>query len=228
MPHDFLATYSVKLVEYGIAISFLVLFVPFWMFVNGGKAAALKLAAEAPAPVRILDFLLPEKLLFHPGHAWAQFTGATALVGMSDFAQKLVGPIQAIQAPAVGATVGQGEAAWTLMVDGKAIPMLSPVDGKVVAVNEKVLASPAALKADPYGEGWLLKVEAARPAANSKHLLAFDAAKKHVEEAWNELRMRLSPELGLVMQDGGTPVDGLAQGIDPAKWDDIVRKHFLT
>lgn len=225
MSHDFLDTYSIKLAEYAIALTFLVLFVPFWRFLNGARAT-VRVAAPAKAPAT--DFRVPEPLLLHPGHAWANLVNGTALVGVSEFAHKLVGPIQAIRLPAVGASLGQGEKAWSLVVDGKTVDMLSPLDGKVVAVNEKVLASPAALKADPYGEGWLLKVEPVRPEANLKQLLGFDAARRHVEEAWNELRARLSPELGTVMQDGGTPVDGLAQGIDPAGWVVIARKHFLT
>ncbi len=225
MSHDFLDTYSIKLVEYAIALTFLALFVPFWRFLNGGRAAA---RVPVAVPASATGFQLPEPLLLHPGHAWASLVNGTALVGVSEFAHKLVGPIQAIQLPAVGASVGQGEKAWSLVVDGKTVDMLSPLDGKVVAVNERVLASPAALKADPYGEGWLLKVEPVRPEANAKNLLGLAAARRHVEAAWDELRARLSPELGTVMQDGGTPVDGLAQGIDPAGWVAIARKHFLT
>lgn len=229
MPHDFLATYSIKVVEYGIALSFLILFVPFWAFLNGGKAAALK-AARAPRPAALpeLDFALPEALLFHPGHAWARFEGGLAVVGLSDFAGKLVGPLEGVRLPEVGARVGQGEPGWALQAAGQALQMLSPVDGKVVAVNEKALADPALLKSDPYGEGWLLKVEPARAEANAKHLLDLRAARRHLEDAWAELRSRLDPQLGLVMQDGGSPVDGIAQGIDNQRWTEIVRKHFLT
>lgn len=229
MPHDFLSTYSIKVVEYGIALSFLILFVPFWAFLNGGKAAALK-AAKAPRPAVLPepDFALPEALLFHPGHAWARFEGGLAVVGLSDFAQKLVGPLEGVQLPEVGARLGQGEQGWALKVAGNVLHMLSPVDGKVVAVNERALADPALLKSDPYGDGWLLKLEPARPEANAKHLLGLRAARRHLEEAWAELRSRLDPQLGLVMQDGGSPVDGIAQGIDNARWTEIVRKHFLT
>ncbi|MBI5548328.1 MAG: glycine cleavage system protein H [Deltaproteobacteria bacterium] len=231
MPHDFLASHSIKLVEYGIALSFLLLFVPFWSFVNGGKAAQARVPVLRPHAVDepVLGFVLPEALLFHPGHAWARLEGATATVGLSDFAQRLVGAIESIRVPAVGEKLGQGEKAWSLHIGGQSVDMLSPLDGRVVAVNEKVLADPALLKADPYGEGWLLKVDAARPAANAKHLLSFRAARRHLEEAWAELRARLSSsELGPVMQDGGAPVDGLAQGIDQARWHEIVRQHFLT
>ncbi|HEY3446693.1 MAG TPA: glycine cleavage system protein H [Myxococcales bacterium] len=228
MPHDFLASYDIKLAEYAIAISFLLCFIPFWRFVNGGKQLEHRASLPKPAVEHEIGFALPEALLFHPGHAWARFEGATALVGMSDFAQKLVGSIQAIKVPAPGERVGQGEKGWALQIDGHDVEMLSPVDGKVVAVNDKVLANPQLAKTDPYGEGWLLKIESQRAAANAKHLLSFKAAKRHIEDAWLELRSRLDPQLGLAMQDGGAPVDGIAKGIDANGWLAIVKKHFLT
>ncbi len=182
MPHDFLASYDVKLAEYAIAISFLVCFVPFWRFLNGGKQLERPVALPRPAPAveREIGFALPEALLFHPGHAWARFEGATALVGLSDFAQKLVGSIQAIKVPAAGATVGQGEKGWTLQVDGQDVDMLSPVDGKVVAVNDKVLANPQLAKTDPYGEGWLVAVKADEGTDITK-LLTWEQYQKHLE-----------------------------------------------
>lgn len=230
MPHDFLSMYDVKLAEYAIAIGFLVCFIPFWKFLNGGQQLEKPVVLPKPLPAveREVGFALPEALLFHPGHAWARFEGATAMVGMSDFAQKLVGAIQAIQVPAAGATVGQGEKGFSLKVDGVDVDMLSPVDGRVVAVNDKVLANPQLAKTDPYGEGWLFKVEAPRAEANAKHLLSLKAARRHLEDAWLELRGRLDPQLGLAMQDGGAPVDGIAKSIDGSGWLAIVKKHFLT
>ena len=228
MPHDFLAGYSIKIVEYAIALSFLALFVPFWRFVNGGQAQKARAPLAYPEAELPVGFALPGSLLFHPGHAWARLEGSLATVGLSDFAHKLVGPIDSIKAPPVGSDVGMGARAWTLTAGGKSVDMLAPVEGKVVAVNERVLESPALLKADPYGAGWLLKIEVPRPEASVAHLLDLKAARRHLEQAWAELRARLSPNLGAVMQDGGTPVDGIAPGIDPTGWDQIARKHFMT
>jgi glycine cleavage system H protein len=230
MPHDFLASYDIKLAEYAIAISFLLSFIGFWRFLNGGRQleATVLLPKAAPAVEHEIGFAVPDALLFHPGHAWARFDGAVARVGLSDFAQKLVGPIQSVKAPQAGETVSQGERGWSMQVDGHEVAMLSPVDGKVLTVNPKVLANPAVAKTDPYGEGWLFEVEPARALANARNLLGFKAARRHIEEAWLDLRARLDPQLGLAMQDGGAPVDGLAKGVDSERWLEIVKKHFMT
>jgi hypothetical protein len=106
--------------------------------------------------------------------------------------------------------------------------MLSPVDGTVVAVNDRIAASPELLERDPYGDGWLLQVRSARTSANVKSLLSGSLAKHWIEESWNRLVSMMSPELGLVYQDGGLPVDGMARSLDAVRWDQIARRFLLT
>jgi len=61
---------------------------------------------------------------------------------VDDFAQKLIGRVDAVELPAVGSRLTQGDKGGGLKVDSEAIPMLSPVDGEVVAVNQEVLRPP--------------------------------------------------------------------------------------
>jgi glycine cleavage system H lipoate-binding protein len=153
IPHDLLTMYSAKAVEYMIAVTYLLLFMPFWSFVN--KETALAPVAVAAAS-RLLDrvvewFTVPSEILFHPGHAWVRADdGNVVTVGMDDFAHKLVGGLSAISLPKVGTRLGQGDKGWTLLSDSKSIDMLSPVDGTVVAVNERAAALPPAKGRDPY------------------------------------------------------------------------------
>jgi glycine cleavage system H lipoate-binding protein len=230
MAHDMLSTYSVKALEYGIAIGYLLLFVPFWRFLNGAPATERVLAAEPGVLGQMAGwFRVPDHLYFHPGHAWAGVgAGQLVTVGIDDFAQKLVGKVSAVQLPAVGTRVGQGERAWTLTSGARSVDMLSPVDGTVVAVNDRIAASPELLERDPYGDGWLLQVRSARTSANVKSLLSGSLAKHWIEESWNRLVSMMSPELGLVYQDGGLPVDGMARSLDAVRWDQIARRFLLT
>jgi hypothetical protein len=106
--------------------------------------------------------------------------------------------------------------------------MLSPVDGTVVAVNERAKANPDILSSDPYGDGWLLRVRVPRFKANSTGLLSGKVARRWMEEVCRELSGGISPELGLLAQDGGLPVEGMARSLDPVNWDKVARKFFLT
>lgn len=230
MPHDIFTMYSAKAIEYLIAVVFMLLFIPFWRFVNSGPAARVAALAVRPARVpRLAEwFAVPERVFFHPGHAWARVDGdGLVTAGMDDFAQKLIGPLGGIRLPAVGARLAQGEPGWSLQADGRSVDMLSPVDGIVVDVNRGA-TRPGAPAPDPYQEGWLVKVRPTRLSANVKSLLGGEAARRWTAAAADALRGRLSPELGLAYQDGGVPVHGIARSLEPTHWDQLAREFFLT
>jgi glycine cleavage system H lipoate-binding protein len=244
MEHEFLSIYTAKSAEYLLAVSYLLLFIPFWRYVQSGRhaevvvgaaaAARAAVTAEAPraaAPAAAVAlprpaagwFFVPPGVHLHPGHTWARLEAdGTVAVGLDDFAHKLVGPA-AVQLPALGARVGQGEAAAEIGDEEETVGVVSPVDGTVVAVNP----SAGALE-DPYGAGWLFKVDAPRFAANLRQLFDGHAAQRLVDDAGAALALRLSPEIGHVLQDGGAPVHGLAKALAGDDWAELARSFLLT
>jgi glycine cleavage system H protein len=212
-----LSPHATKAIEYLLAVAYLLLFIPFWRFVNGATVA------QAFA---LGWFQVPEDVHLHRGHSWARTFGGAVAVGLDDFAHKLIGPLDAVDLPAVGTALRQGQKAFSVVADGKPFDVVSPVDGNVVAVNEVARANPADAVRDPYGTGWLLKVEPRWLTANLKNLVSGDAARRFLDAAAGALSMRMSPELGVVLQDGGTPVHGIAREIDPVHWDDLVRSSL--
>jgi glycine cleavage system H lipoate-binding protein len=167
------------------------------------------------------------KVYYHQGHSWAiPESGDMVRVGIDDFAQKLVGRIDAITCPPVGSEVTQGKKGWTLLVNSKSIDMLSPVDGTVVGVNEGLLSSPEMISGDPYGESWVMKVQARKLSANLRNLVSGGTARKWMEEVSANLLSRANYHLGPVSQDGGAPVDGIARSLDRERWDEIAREFL--
>jgi len=231
IPHDILTLYTSTMFEYGIAVIFLVLFVPFWRFVQGSALATAPVTAGVAARALALAdwFTVPADRLFHRGHAWARpDASGLVTVGLDDFAAHLVGPLAQVAMPAVGATVGQGERGWRLMdADGKSVEMLSPVDGTVVAVNPDVVANPGAAIADPYG-GWLMQVRPGRLRANRTNLLSGSAARQWMQHVAEGLVGQMAPALGALAQDGGLPVAGMARSLDPEHWDTVARVYLMT
>jgi glycine cleavage system H lipoate-binding protein len=230
-PHDFMTLHAAKTVEYLIAVSYLLLFIPFWRFVN--RAPAQPAVAHARVAQKASDvtdlFAVPGGRFFHPGHAWLRVDGPDLVtVGFDDFAGKLVGAASALLLPPVGQTVAQGSPAWSLVADGRQVDMLSPVDGTVVAVNEHARRQPGLAHDQPYDAGWLLTVQSARLAANLKQLLSGQAARRWMDGLTERLQLEFTPAFGHVAQDGGMVVDGLARAIDPEAWDDVARRFFLT
>lgn len=224
--------YAAKAVEYLLGIGFLLLFAAFWQYTMSGTKLA---------PARAIDqvrrrlpkvaemFRVPDNVMLHPGHAWARVEGPDLVaVGVDDFAQQLVGPLEAVTLPEPGTRLVQGAPALGLRADSKLVEVLSPISGRVVAVNVGAMRAPQAINADPYGEGWLLKVHAARLPIDSKQLAAGDRARQWVSSSWDEVSKLLTPELGTIMHDGGTPVAGVARGIDAEHWDEIAKRFLLS
>jgi glycine cleavage system H lipoate-binding protein len=241
MEHTFLSVYPAKMAEYLLAIGYLLMFIPFWRYVQGSRpapahagaekgaaraAAARPPAAGARAPAGPGWFQIPAGVWLHPGHTWARLEeDGLVAVGADDFAHKLVGASQ-VSLPAPGDRVMQGEPAVEIGDGSKSVPMLSPVDGTVVEVNAGA-ARDGGLD-DPYGASWLFKVKAPRLAANLRQLMRDGPARRFLADAESQLQLRISPELGNVLQDGGVPVHGIARALSGDGWDETARQFFLT
>jgi glycine cleavage system H lipoate-binding protein len=241
MTYEFLSIYPAKLMEYGLAVTYLLLFVPMWRYVQGGRREAVAQAARGrrdaerwpavavAAPWPSLGwFQVPAGVALHPGHTWARVEAdGTVAVGVDDFAQRLVAPTR-IDLPRPGALVSQGEAAVGLGDGRRSVPLVSPVNGTVVAVNRAVAEAPELLK-DAYGAGWLFKVQAPRLEADQRQLLHAQSARHFLDGEAEALAMRASPEVGQVLQDGGVPVDGLARALaGDVGWEALAREFFHT
>lgn len=172
---------------------------------------------------------VPQGLHFHRGHAWVGGPcGGVVRVGMDDFATRLIGPIDGVDLPTPGTRLVQGETGFTIRVGERAVPVLSPVDGEVVRVNADAVRAPGIVGDDPFGGGWLVEVRPERLAADRTNLLTGTLARRFFEDAVADLRARIGSDLGPVLQDGGTPVRGIARAIAGDGWERLVRDHLLV
>lgn len=109
---------------------------------------------------------IPSELLYHPEHDWARLDPAhpgEATFGITWFAQDQLGEIVFWDVPAVGATLVKDQP-YTELESVKAVSdVVAPLSGEVIAVNEALAGEPARVNADPYGEGWLVRVRLANP-----------------------------------------------------------------
>ena len=224
--------YSTKGIEYLIAAVFFFGFLALQGYIlrpAPGRGKSEGALAGLPAWFRV-----PEGYGFHPGHTWMKTDLLSpdhqrlVKVGLDDFAQKLIGRVDAVELPAVGSRLAQGDKGWSLMVDSVAIPMLSPVDGEVVAVNQEVLRSPGILSRDPYGAGWLLKVRSDRVAADTRNLLSGQVARAWMQTSLENLHPTRHEAVGPVLQDGGLPLEGIARVLGGDQWAELAKTHLLT
>jgi glycine cleavage system H protein len=101
---------------------------------------------------------VPDELHYTPEHEWVAIEGAIASVGITDHAQRALGDVVYVSAPAPGAKVTAGEPCGEVESTKSVSDIFSPVDGEVAEVNPEIEENPGLVNIDPYGAGWLFKV----------------------------------------------------------------------
>lgn len=104
---------------------------------------------------------IPADLRYTAEHEWVRVTGdGTVRVGITDFAQSSLGDVVYVQLPEVGTEVTAGESFGEVESTKSVSDLYAPITAKVTAVNGELEANPQLVNSDPYGQGWLLELEA--------------------------------------------------------------------
>src|ERR1700693_960647 len=199
------------------------------------QVAATKQDAVPPRlqPALVGGFEVPENLRYHPGHTWALSESPNLVrVGMDDFASKLTGKLESITLPQRGQWIRQGQKMCTVHRDGCSVDMVSPIEGSVSDINEAVARDPELALRDPYGDGWLLTVQAPDAKTSFRNLLGGALARWWTEESANRLQRRMPMALGALAQDGGVAMDNLTtqlpDQIAKHDWLPLPKDFFLS
>ncbi|MEW5705957.1 MAG: glycine cleavage system protein GcvH [Actinomycetota bacterium] len=107
--------------------------------------------------------MIPEDLLYFEEHEWVRTENTTATIGISDYAQNALGDIVYVDLPKVGDEVSMGDTVGEIESVKSTSELRTPVSGKVLEVNESIVDTPEIINEDPYGSGWLFKVEMTDP-----------------------------------------------------------------
>ena len=92
-------------------------------------------------------------------HEWVAVDGKHATIGITDFAQSQLGDVVFLELPSTGRKLAARESFGVVESVKAASDLYSPVAGRITAVNEKLAAKPELINSDPYGEGWILKLD---------------------------------------------------------------------
>lgn len=105
----------------------------------------------------------PDDIKYHRDHSWVRIEGKRATIGISDFAQQQLGDIVYVDLPEVDTEVDADSELSEIESTKATSPVVSPITGTVVEVNEDLADSPEIINEDPYGNGWLVVVEMSDP-----------------------------------------------------------------
>ncbi len=120
---------------------------------------------------------IPANLKYTKDHEWIELNGNTATVGITDFAQSELGDIVYVDISSVGKSIAQHEVFGTVEAVKTVSDLFMPVSGKVLEFNSGLEAAPETVNSDPYGKGWMVKVELSN-AAEVDGLLSADQYKE--------------------------------------------------
>ena len=106
----------------------------------------------------------PTNLKYSKDHEWVKVEGNIATIGITDFAQSQLGDIVFVDIQTEGEELEAGEVFGAIEAVKTVADGLMPVSGKVIEVNAELEGAPESVNSDPYGAGWMIKVEMSNPA----------------------------------------------------------------
>jgi glycine cleavage system H protein len=217
-----------------VLVTFLVLIVVDYLL--NRRKAVQTVAADAPhtsaaqtSPDYVDGFQVPEKISYHPGHAWLVHERKNVMrVGADEFAAALLGKLEKIELPKPGQWIRQGQKVLTFYRNGEKTEMVSPTEGEVMEINAEALKNPAIVRQDPYGKGWLVAVHVPDEENTSRNLVPKRLVREWMRESVERLYARQPALAGAVAADGGRPSEDLLEAIPEAGWTEVTSEFFLT
>jgi len=192
---------------------------------------AVPSAARIPAD----KFLLPKGYFISKAHTWVELTFAgEARVGVDDFAQKVIGTIERIEVAPLGSEIKKGDTMMTVRHGNHMLSIPAPITGKVLTVNESLIASPDRLHQDPYIAGWVAVIAPKNISAELRFLTIADEAAQWLRKEVSRFRDFIKTQsqigvpapVGATMLDGGTPLSGVLEQCNENTWN-AFQKEFL-
>ncbi|KRO63232.1 MAG: glycine cleavage system protein H [Verrucomicrobia subdivision 6 bacterium BACL9 MAG-120924-bin69] len=108
----------------------------------------------------------PNDLLYAKSHEWLRLEQGKGCVGITDHAQSALSDVVFVELPKAGRTVKAGEVVATVESVKAASDIYSPVEGTIVESNATLTSDPGLINREPYGQGWLFKINPAQPKTN--------------------------------------------------------------
>ena len=132
--------------------------------------------------VDIKGYDMPDELYYHEEHSWARVDGTKVTVGMTDFFQKEAGDIVFVDLPEEEDDVSQGEVCGKIQSRKWIGKLVSPVSGEIIEINEELEDDTSLINTDPYGEGWIIVIEASDLDSDLGNLIHGDSVADFIDK----------------------------------------------
>jgi glycine cleavage system H lipoate-binding protein len=183
-------------------------------------------------PVGVLEVegvRVPQGYYLHQGHSWVKIEeGSSVRVGIDDFALRLLGPLDRIEAPLMGKVVRLGEPQVVIRRGGHRGSLLSPLSGVVTAINPKVREQGHLANQDPYAEGWVMTLHPQNLRKELKTLMIAKETEKFIEQEVEHLHHLIEEMSAPLAADGGTLGKDVFGAMPQLGWERLTRSFLRT
>lgn len=232
---SYINIFETKGIEYLAIITFLALLIPFWLLLN--KKVKISSQIKKTSGILSLNILNIHRGLFYSkNHTWTHLEkSGTAKVGLDDLLLHFTGEVKLTCSKSPGEIVKKGEPLAEIDQKGKFLRIYSPVSGRISVINPLLHEHPGLINEDPYGKGWICKVQPLNWLEETRsYFLAEEAVKWTIEELerFKDFMalsiVKHSPEPALViLQDGGELSDKALSSMPVEIWQDF-QDEFLN
>jgi glycine cleavage system H lipoate-binding protein len=183
-------------------------------------------------PVDVLDvkgFKLPHGYYLHRGHTWVKIEEeSTVRVGLDDFALRLLGPLDRVEAPLMGKQVEQDRDDIRLSRSSNTARVQSPISGVVTDINPELREKGSLANQDPYTRGWVMRLHSDNLRADLKNLMIGQQAGEYLDDEIDRLYRVIEEEAGPLVADGGYLGDDIFGNLSKTSWQKLTRLFLHT
>lgn len=191
-----------------------------------GIAYAFSSRAE-PVVEIVRGVAVPSDVSLYRGHGWARENKTGGLVvGLDDFAQRMLGPIASVSATQEGTEVSEGDIVATLERSGREIALTAPTSGIVTRVNPVLGSDPSIVNRAPYDQGWLVEIAPRRPVKGPEVRTGTSAVRWMRSEVERLLTLVSGPLPATSLPDGGELGSNVSAAVDDRTWERLHNAFF--
>jgi len=185
--------------------------------------------SDKPEYKNVSGYKMIEDYHYYFGHSWVNIENFRRVrIGIDDFISKIMGRVDDINLPPVGAVMKRAEIGCILARKDKKAPMQSPMSGTVYEVNDKVKKNPELIHNDPYHEGWLYILDSENLKPELAGLYFGRECFQWMEKECQNLYKLMGPRYEQLSATGGELVDDIFGEFPEISWNLLLRTFFHT
>jgi glycine cleavage system H lipoate-binding protein len=180
-------------------------------------------------PMDVKGFRVPQGYYFHRGHTWIKVEEKTMVrVGIDEFALRLLGPFDRIEAPLMGREVCQERPDIAAFRGGRRADVLSPVNGIVTAINPKLRENGSLAGDSPYSDGWIMNVHCPDLRRDLKKLMIHTETEAFMASEVSDLYGLIEEVGGPLCADGGDLGRDIYGNMPALEWERLIRTFLRS